>query len=71
MWLKIIADIYKVGSLTYPKIFQWDNGRDFKGEVTKLLEKHEVTIWRVTTKYKHTHTAFIEALNLDLHSAII
>ena len=34
-----------------------------KGEVTKLLEKNEVKIRRVTTKYKHTHTAFVEALN--------
>ena len=32
-------------------------------EVTKTLENQEVKIWRVTTKYKHTHTAFIEALN--------
>ena len=28
-----------------------------------MLEKHEVKIRRVTTKYKHTHTAFVEALN--------
>ena len=60
---EMIADIYKVGLLTYPKIFQCDNGSEFKGEVTRLLEKHEVKIKRVTTKYKHTHTAFIEALN--------
>ena len=60
---EMIADIYKVGPLTYPKIFQCDNGSKFKGEVTKMLEKHEVKIQRVTTKYKHTHTAFVEALN--------
>ena len=59
----MIADIYKVGPLTYPKIFQCDNGSEFKGEVTKMLEKHEVKIQRVTMKYKHTHTAFVEALN--------
>ena len=41
---KMIADIYKIGPLTYPKIFQCDNGSKFKGEVTKLLEKHEVKI---------------------------
>ena len=35
----------------------------FKGEVTKMLEKQEVKIQRVTTKYKHTRTAFVEALN--------
>ena len=60
---EMIADIYKVGPLTYPKIFQCDNGSKFKGEVTKMLEKHEVKIQQVTTKYKHTHTAFVEALN--------
>ena len=60
---EMIADIYKVGPLNYPKIFQCDSGSEFKGEVTKFLEKHEVKIRRVTTKYKHTHTAFVEALN--------
>ena len=28
-----------------------------------MLEKHGVTIKRTATKYKHTHTAFVEALN--------
>ena len=60
---EMIVDIYKVGSLTYPKVFQCDNGSEFKGEVTKMLEKQEVKIQQVTTKYKHTHTAFVEALN--------
>ena len=59
----MIADIYKVGPLTYPKIFQCDNGSEFKADVTKLLEKHEVKIQCTMTKYKHTHTAFVEALN--------
>ena len=59
----MIADIYKVGPLTFPKIFQCNNGSEFKAEVTKTLEKHEVTIRRTTMKYKHTHTAFVEALN--------
>ena len=60
---EMIADIYKVGLLTYPKIFQCDNGSEFKGDVTKMLEKNQVKIRRVTTKYKYTHTAFVEALN--------
>ena len=60
---EMIADIYKVGPLTYPKIFQCDNGSEFKAEVTKLLEKHEVRIQHAMTKYKQTHTAFVEALN--------
>ena len=41
---EMIADIYKVGPLTYPKIFQYDNGSEFKGEVTKMLEEHDVKI---------------------------
>ena len=60
---EMVADIYKVGPVMYPKIFQCNNGSEFEGEVTKMLEKHGVKIQRVTTKYKHTHTAFIEALN--------
>ena len=31
-----------------------------------LLEKHNVDIRRATTKYKDTHTAFVEAFNKEL-----
>ena len=41
---EMIADIYKVGPLMYPKIFQCDNDSEFKGEMAKMLEKHEVKI---------------------------
>ena len=34
--------------------------------MTKLLERHDVEIRRATTKYKHTHTAFLEAFNKEL-----
>ena len=50
----------------YPKALQIDSGSEFKDEVTKLLEKHNVEIRRATTKYKHTHTAFVEAFNKEL-----
>ena len=40
----MIADIYNVGPQTYPKICQCDNGSEFKGDVTKMLEKNEVKI---------------------------
>ena len=66
----MIADIYKVGPLTYPKIFQCDNSSELKAGVTKMSEKHEVKIHRVTTKYKHTHTAFVEALNKILEERL-
>ena len=60
---EMVADIYKVRPFMYPKIFQCNNGSEFKGEMTKMLEEQEVKIIRVTTKYAHTHTAFVEALN--------
>ena len=60
--LKTIYENDKI-PLTYPKIFQVDNGSEFKGEVGKLLEKHGVEINRTTTKYKHTHTAFAESFH--------
>ena len=41
---EMIAGICKVGPLKYPKIFQCDNGSEFKGDVTKMLEKNEVKI---------------------------
>ena len=59
----MIAVIYKVGPLIYPKIFQCNNGNEFKAEVTKMLEKHEVTMKCAMAKYKHTNKGFVEALN--------
>ena len=60
---EMIKDIYKAGPLTFPKVFQCENGSEFKSEVTKLLGKNNVEINRATKKYKHRHTAFVEALN--------
>ena len=51
---EMISHIYKVGPLTYPKIFKCDNGSEFKGDVTKMLEENEVKIRQVTTKHNHT-----------------
>ena len=63
----VLEAIYKKGGVfKYPKTFQCDNGSEFKNEVTKLLEKHNVDIRRATTKYKDTHTAFVEAFNKEL-----
>ena len=63
----MLEAIYKKGGVfKYPKAFQCDNGSEFKTEVTKLLEKHNVDIRVATTKYKHNHTAFVEAFNKEL-----
>ena len=61
---EMIADIYKVGPLKYPKKYFSVIMAANSKEMTKMLEKNEVKIRRVTTKYKHhTHTVFVEALN--------
>ena len=63
----VLEVVYEKGGVfKYPKAFLFDNGSEFKNEVTKLLEKHNVDILRATTKYKHTHTAFVEACNREL-----
>ena len=63
----VLEAIYKKGGVfKYPRTFQCDNGSEFKNEVTKLLEKHNVEVRRATTKYKHTHTVFVEAFNREL-----
>ena len=63
----VLEAIYKNGGVfKYLEAFQCDNGSEFKTEVTKLLEKHNVDIRRATTKYKHTHTAFVEAFSREL-----
>ena len=50
----VLEEIYKKGGVfKYPKLFQCDNGFEFKCEVTKLLEKHNVDILRATPKNKH------------------
>ena len=63
----VLEAVYKKGGdFKYPKIFQCDNGSEFKSKVTKLLVSHSVEIKRATAKYKHTHTAFVEAFNKEL-----
>ena len=63
----VLEVIYKNGSVfKCPKTFQCNNWSKFKNELTKLLEKHSTEIRRATTKYKHTHTAFLEAFNKNL-----
>ena len=67
----VLEAIYKkCGVFKYPKVFQCDNGSEFKNEVTKLLEKHNVDIRRATTKYKKTHTALVEASNKELEKLL-
>ena len=63
----MVDAIYKKADVfQYPKVFQYDNDAEFINDVTKLLEKHNVVVRRATTKYKYTHTVFVEAFNKEL-----
>ena len=55
----LLKNIYKskANPLKWPEVFQCDNGSEFKGEVTKLLESHDVKINRSYNKiqaYPHS-----------------
>ena len=68
----VLGAIYKRGSnFKHSKVFQCDNGSEFKGEVTKLLGKHNVDIRRATTKYKHTDTTFKDAFDKELEILLL
>ena len=58
--------IYKRGSLLkFPKVFRSDPGKEFMGEVTALLNKHNVTISR-GIKDAHRSQALVERYNKTL-----
>ena len=63
----VLEAIYKkCGVFKYPKVFQCDNEPEFKNDVRTLFENQNVDIRRATTKYKHTHTVFLETFNKEL-----
>ena len=66
----MLEAIYKNGGVfKYPKVFQCGSGSEFKNELTKLLEKHNVDIrirMLIYVDNKHTHTTFVEAFNKEL-----
>ena len=52
----------KCGEFKCPKVLLYDNESEFKTEVTKLLEKHNVDFEEKQQNIKHIHTAFVEAI---------
>jgi hypothetical protein len=51
--------------LTYPKLLQTDNGREWMGETSRLMQEHNVTI-RVVGPYSHRGLAFVKCFNQTL-----
>ena len=60
-----LEKIYKRSPLTYPKLFQCDPGKEFMGEVTKLLENHGTKIRRGRVDI-HRDQAIVERFNQTL-----
>ena len=63
---EMFADIYRKGPLKYPEELHVDGGTEFKSQVDKLMGEHSVKVKRVTTKYHHHFTAFVENFNKTL-----
>ena len=57
--------IYQNTSLTYPKTLIIDDGKEFYGDVTKLMEKHDVTIQRGDPG-QHGSQGIVERFNRTL-----
>ena len=51
--------------LTWPKLLQCDNGREWMGETSRLMQDHDVTI-RVIGPYSYCGTAIVERFNQTL-----
>ena len=62
----MFKNIYRKGSLKYPKELHVDNGTEFKAGVLKLMKKHDVKVVSATKKYRHNFTVFIERFNKTL-----
>ena len=71
---EMIADIYKVGPLTYPKIFQCNNGNEFNNKTNDLilnLTPENVTqhsrIVTTTCKENSTPTKMSKIIGTQIH----
>ena len=62
----MFKDIYRKGRLKYPKELHVANGTEFKVDVFKLMNEHDMELVSVTTKYHHNFTAFIDRVNKTL-----
>ena len=57
--------IYENTPLTYPKTFIVDDGKEFYGDATKLMEKHDVIIQRGDPS-QHLSQGIVERFNRTL-----
>lgn len=68
---KAIEKIYKDTLLTYPETLIVDDGKEFYGEFSKLMKKHNVTIQRSMDKAEHRSTGMVERFNQTLSRRLL
>ena len=67
----LLGAIYKKGgNFKYSEVFQCDNESEFKAEVKKLLEIHNVNNQMATRTYKHTDTAVVDVFDRELEKLL-
>ncbi|CAG8674917.1 17476_t:CDS:1, partial [Dentiscutata erythropus] len=47
-------------SLNWPQLLQCDRGREFIGNVTLIIDKHNVNIQRIKACFRHTSMAIVD-----------
>lgn len=62
---KAFQKIYRKGPLRWPKVLQVEPGREFIGEVTREMEKHNVRITRGNVNV-HRDQGIVERFNRTL-----
>ena len=62
---KQLGNIYKSNELNWPETMMVDDGSEFKGAVTTLLQKHDVKIRRAQPGH-HRSQAFVESFHRSL-----
>ena len=53
----------KSGVFNQPKVFQFDNGAEFKRDVKKLIRRHNIGAGRAAAKFKYTYIALVKLFN--------
>ena len=66
---QVFQCIYENTPLTYPKTLIIDDGKEFYGDVMKLMEKHDVTIQR-GDPIQHRSQGIVERFNRTLASRL-
>ena len=59
----------KSGVFKQPKVFQFDDGPEFKRDVKKLIGRHNIGVGRAAAKFKDTYIALVKLFNKQFTKA--